>query len=297
MKKYFLGSSETTREASISNSKNAFSLYQPFCPQHRVFDPVFLEWFVGFLEGDGNFQMWEDNGRLRFAVQITQNDQQLLQNLRTQLGFGRVCEISGKDGKKYPQLRFEKRQNILALLHLCIGNLRLTKTQTRFQSWALQVCQRFHISMPSNPHGLSHQPISLESPWLSGFFQADGGFNSQYRQDNKLSKGYCVALRAYIDQKGEETLLGEISQLLGGSVYCRNKQKSYYRLNIATGFQPLVDYLTRFPLRGRKKIAQSRWIRLVNYLQTYQLPEPGTKSHKRFLRLVENVNTCQRVGK
>lgn len=300
MKNYFLGSSETTREASISHQKNAFSLYQPFCPQHRVFDPLFLEWFVGFLEGDGNFQMWQDGGRMRFAIQIIQKDEQLLRNLRTELGFGRVGEISANHGKKYPQLRFEKRQDILAFLHLCAGNLRLSKTQARFQTWAVQVCQHFNISMVVNPHGLSQQPVSLESPWLSGFFQADGGFNSQYRVEKKRCKGgfntvegYRVALRAYLDQKGEEKILRELAQLLGGFVYCRNKEKCYYRLTIGSKFQPLVDYLTRFPLRGRKKIAQSRWIRLVNYLKTYELPEPGTKSFNRFLRLVQNVNTCQ----
>lgn len=290
MKNKNLGSSETTREASITNT---FGAYAAYCPRHRKLDPAFLEWFLGFLEGHGCFLFWHDGPRLKFAIRITQSDQALLHNIRTQLGFGRVGQISANQGKVYAQLTFETRESILALLHLCAGNLRLTKTQARFSTWAEKVCQRFNIEMPVNPKGFANQPISLETAWLSGFFQADGGFNAQYRTDTRLRRGYRVTLRAYLDQKGESEILTEISRLVGGFISCRNQDVSYFRLTIGTEFQPLVDYLAKFPLRGRKKIAQSRWIRLVNYLANYDLPEPESKSHARFLRLVRNVNACQ----
>lgn len=294
MKKKPIGSSETTREASIYSNKNAFLAYIPHCPQHKKIDPVFLAWFIGFLEGDGNFQDWLDNGSLRFAVRITQKDELLLHSIRTQLGFGKIAFVTANNGIPYPQLGFESKQNIIALLHLCAGNLRLRKVQVRFHAWAEKVCEKFQFPMPSNPQGLANQSLSLEDSWISGFFQADGGFHAQYRSDKSYHVGYRVALRAYFDQKHEQELLTEIATVLGGSVKPRKRGSEYFRLNIGTDFDTLITYLTRFPLRGGKKIAQSRWFRVYNYLQTHELPEIGTKSHKRFKRLVDNVNEYQR---
>lgn len=286
-----LGSSETIREAS---QKHAFQAYIPYCPQHRLVDIQFLQWFIGFFEGDGNFQLWEQDGKLRFAAQLTQKDEILLRNLRTELGFGRIVYITANNGKKYPQLRFDTRQNLLALVHLCAGNLRLKKVQARFLPWAESICKHFNKQVPVNLEGLAQQPLSLENPWLSGFFQADGGFYAQYRKDTRYQKGYRIALRAYIDQKEEIEFLQEFSKILGGHVQLRSAEKSHYRSTIGTGFQPLVEYFTRFPLRGKKKIAQSRWVSLVNYMENYELPEPDTKSFYRLIRRVKHVNACSR---
>ena len=292
MKKKNLGSSETTREASIYRTKNAFSAYIPYCPQHKKLNPIFLQWFIGFLEGDGNFQYCESQGSFRFAVRITQKDEIVLRKIRTELGFGRVSFLTANDGKKEPQLVFETKQSVLAVLHLCAGNLRLRKVQTRFQSWSEKVCDRFNIPMPVNPDGLASDPLSLDNAWISGFFQANGGFNAQYRLDERYRLGYEVTLRVFFDQKSEQEILTEISTVLGGFVKARKKGSANYRLTIGSNFAQLVTYFTQFSLLGQKKITQVRWFRVYNYLQNHELPEIGTKSHARFMRLIKNVNAC-----
>jgi len=52
MNKYFNGSSETLRKVTFNFKKfNNFYL-----PEHKKrIDNAFLEWFVGFTEGDGSF--------------------------------------------------------------------------------------------------------------------------------------------------------------------------------------------------------------------------------------------------
>lgn len=292
-----LGSSETTREASIYFAKKAFSSYVPYCPQHKKLNPMFLEWFLGFLEGQGIFQYCEINGSLRFAVKITQNDEVLLRNIRKELGFGRIVFVTANDAKKYAQLVFDTKQGVLAMLYLCAGNLRLHRAKTIFQSWSEKVCQRFTIPMPVNPHGLASRPLSLDNAWISGFFQAEGCFNAQYREDGRTRVGYRVKLKVFFDQKSEHEILTQISTVLGGLVRPCNKSSEDYRLNIEADFVPLVTYLTRFPLRGRKKISQVRWFRVYNYLQNHELPEIGTKSHTRFMQLIKNGNACQGAKK
>ena len=287
-----LGSSETIREAS---QKNFFQAYIPYSPKHRRLNFTFLEWFIGFFEGEGNFESWDDKGKIKFAAQLTQNDEVLLRNIRTQLGFGRIVNITANDGKKYPQLRFDNRQNLLRLIHLFIGNIRLKKVQASFLPWAHSICEDFNTEFPINLEGIANQPLSFNNAWLSGFFQADGQFNAQYLKDRGYQKGYLVTLSAYIEKKQELEFLQEFSSLFGGFLQLRNTKKSIYRVTIGTEFKCLIDYINRFPLRGKKKITQNRWIRLVNYIEKYDLPKPGTKTFNSFLHLVKKVNACSRI--
>lgn len=294
MNKKNLGSSETTREAS---SPHAFHAYIPYIPQHRRkhFDPTFLEWLVGFFEGDGNFQDWYQSERqtLRFRVCITQKDRALLANIRTELGYGTIQPITANDGMVYYQLRLETRQNVLAMLHLFAGNLRLRKVQKRFHDWAQKVCTQFNVPMPSNPQGLAIRPVSLSEGWFSGFFQAEGGFSVAYRQDTRYRLGYYVVLLSYIDQQDEKAVLDEIASLFHGWVETRNRETSSSRVWFYADLHLFVTYFQTYPVRGKKRISQSRWFRVFQRLQnknTIPLPEIGTKAHTRFLRLIQNIN-------
>jgi hypothetical protein len=79
------GSSETIRKTTEHFHFSAFlkSLDTP----HKV-GLGFLEWFVGFSEGDGSFLVDEKRGRLFFV--ITQKDPKLLYAIRKGLSFGSV---------------------------------------------------------------------------------------------------------------------------------------------------------------------------------------------------------------
>ncbi len=293
-----LGSSETTREAS---THHPFLPYIPYLPQHRRFNQKFLEWFIGFAEGEGNFQFWSKNqdNSFWFALRITHVDHVLLSTLRTELGYGTITTITANDGLEYPQLCLQTRQTVIAMLHLFTGNIRLQKVQRSFDEWSTKVCQQFQIPIPHNPHGLGNQPVTLTDAWFSGFFQADGGFAAHYRLDSRRSQGYRVELKAFVDQQGELEILEAIALLFGGTVYCRDREQEYYRAHIGTlaGLTVFIKYLTRFPLRGRKHIAQNRWIRVLKYMNTYELPEPETKRYNRFVRLVRHVHFCQKQVK
>jgi hypothetical protein len=70
-----LGSSETTREPPLSSKTLLFHDYKVHCLEHlnKAAPQAFLEWFVGFSEGDGTFCMREADVRvnkLRFLFEI-----------------------------------------------------------------------------------------------------------------------------------------------------------------------------------------------------------------------------------
>jgi hypothetical protein len=80
------GSSETLRKTT-----SPFNLAPYFQATGKMDGSLvsFLEWLIGFTEGDGSF-MVEKSGHVSF--QITQRDVQVLYFVRRRLGFGRVCE-------------------------------------------------------------------------------------------------------------------------------------------------------------------------------------------------------------
>ena len=95
----YLGSSETTREAPLNLSKSfcdkvaffeeeSFDAYfTTFKPEHiKSINTQFLEWFIGFSEGDGSFIV--SNERCYFM--INQKDLKILYKMKAILGFGQV---------------------------------------------------------------------------------------------------------------------------------------------------------------------------------------------------------------
>ena len=120
-----IGSSETLRETTF----NFEVLNNLHLPQHKKkINQDFLEWFVGFSEGDGSFIVSKSKtGQERLFFVLVQNDVQALHRLRTTLGFGRV----GKHGR-YFRYFVCKKTDIDKLMHLFNGNLVLSKTNARF---------------------------------------------------------------------------------------------------------------------------------------------------------------------
>ena len=118
------GSSETIRKTTFFS----FDTFSP--PSHiKKIDHSFLEWFIGFVEGDGSFIVSEktEKSPLRLFFILTQKDIQVLHMIRTTLGFGRVS----KHGDYFRYIVADQ-SSLKRLIHLFNGNLVLEKTQNRF---------------------------------------------------------------------------------------------------------------------------------------------------------------------
>ena len=55
--------------------------------------------------------------------------------------------------------------------------------------------------------------ISLNSGWLSSFFDAQGGFYASLSSNKAYKNGYRLRLKAYIDQQHEYEIIDEIRAL------------------------------------------------------------------------------------
>ena len=150
MSQTITGSSETIRKTTFN-----FSNYRSRLVSHKRAGNIkttFLEWFVGFSEGDGSFTV---SGTRLFFI-INQKEEGILHRIRTELGFGKVSHY-----KTYSRFIVADRDNIERLIHLFNGNLVLNKTVRRFSLWveAWNLC----CSQPPRQQGTGSLDSSMRT--------------------------------------------------------------------------------------------------------------------------------------
>ena len=237
------------------------------CTPGKAVKKEFLEWFVGFSEGDGSFGIVQEDGKTdRLVFVINQADKCLLDNIRDTFGFGNVKTFTQphpetKEPYTYARYTVYDQKAIFALIEFFNGNLHLTKVQKRFNKWV----QVFNKVSGKTIVLKSTQPveaINLKTGWLSSFFEADGGFSASLTYDEKFALKHRLRLKSFVDQKGELEVLKRIASLLKvKNVRTRNKIKKYYQVECHSKVQLLIvcQYFEIYSCYGRKQEIQHLW--------------------------------------
>jgi len=326
-------SSETIRKTplytQVFTQPFHFVAVTKFIPQHiktTNYSPEFLSWFIGFTEGDGSFLV--SGNRLFFT--ITQQDIVVLRRLRTQLGFGTICNDS-----THPEIKryvVTHRSQIEILIHVFNGNLLLKKTTARFSKWVnafnsltgkqINVISRWNLDFTLSPdfnitnsrekltsettECLRTQSVIWNSSWLTGFLDAEAGFSAVERLKRQTDREKSIEMRFLLDQTNELEVLSHVRDLLGdtGSIWIRKKsqEKIQHRYDVCNShaLNLLIKYLTRYPLRSKKNIVYVRWKKILNYLELIK-NEKKTKtfvySEKRQQRLTRLVLETKKACK
>jgi hypothetical protein len=261
-------------EKNTKSQHNDFSAYLPFKPQHisEIFSD-YLTWFVGFSEGDGSFGLKE--GRPVFI--INQADLPLLKRMRTTLGFGTVITYH-QYGSIYARYAVYDKQSIERIIHIFNGNIQLKKVHSRFVRWV----QKYNELYAEDGKEIVIKPcrnanqITLDSYWLAGFMDAEGGFSSSMaankranvqKERNSASNYTRLYLKGYVDQKSELEVMQQISTLLYvRNVTIRNAEKQYHRVEVTTqiNIPILLNYLEKYKLKSKKRLAYEIWKDIAN---------------------------------
>ena len=293
-----IGSSETTREAPHTVAiVHSFNFQEYVLPEHKKYrDFSFLEWFIGFSEGDGCFVSRIQDKRVRLSFEIGQKDPQLIHKIRTTLGFGTVSSFTQKS-ETYWRYKVEDKKGLQRIMTLFNGNLVLPKKYIQFHSW---ITMGKAICPPNFSFKLQRVNVSLQNGWLSGFLEAEGCFYANFRAKWKsFSTPACLQKTIQssewdFDQKftmtqqdlyGESLVLQEMTLLFQSHVKLHLvKKTNSYRIEFSSlkAHAILVKYLTKFPLLGPKKIAFRRWWRI--YLQR-QKPKNQVLTLKQITKL------------
>lgn len=240
-----IGSSETTREAFVFNLDQILPSFTPRNGEEMEKKRTFLEWLIGFIEGDGSFALQKfptlkNPKNLRPSLQINQKEPQALYKIKKELGFGSVLYVSErKTGRNYYRYSVYKLSHIKQLIALVNGNLLLHKVEIRFANWVMaynKLCdQRAELSLQRTVENLAEHyllqqgldekitlkqsaiELDLNSAWLAGFTDAEGGFYaalSPNKGEKRYATGFRERLKFSIVQKDERQLLQKIDALV-----------------------------------------------------------------------------------
>ena len=289
---------ETTRETSFEFS--AFHAYYNTLFKDR--DPIsdeWLTWFIGFAEGDGAIQTYDEGKRVRFV--LTQKESDILHKIQLKFNIGVVKHFpQGKSGKKnrgsFYRWMVDNPSHILLLAFLFNGNLAQNHRISQLALWVNALNNRFGSSATKTIK-LNNIPVSvtLQDGWLSGFTDAEGCFNVSITANSRYTLSHVIKIRYLLDQK-DSLILNKVYELFGfGKVTLRSGADNVYRYT-ATGFKSLNDviaYFKLFPLQTKKALSFEKWLTVHNQVSNkLHLTEEGL-SQVRTLQKQINLNNSR----
>jgi hypothetical protein len=195
-----VGTSETTRVTTSSN---------------------FYQWLAGIIDGDGSLLV-SKKGYTSLEITIGIEDLALLRYIQDKLGGS----IKIRSGAKAYRYRLINKNGIIRLINGINGHIRHSARLLQLH----RVCSQLEIKI------LSPLPLTINSSWFSGFFDADGtiGFslkNNIPQITISVTNKLLVDVQRYLD-------------IFGGYIYFDKSQNGYYKWTI----QSKEDILRISPL-------------------------------------------------
>ena len=154
------------------------TLYDKRFPNTFAPSQYFLEWLVGFTEGDGCFSV-NSRGTAIFVITQSTSDLQVLEYIQQTLGFGRI----NKQGPRTSRFVVEDTASVALLVALFNGNLVFP---IKLSSFALFL-EAFNKR--SRAQAVEFIPSlvipTIHDYWLSGITDAEGCFNCSLLGNSK----------------------------------------------------------------------------------------------------------------
>lgn len=248
-----------------------------------------FEWFVGFAEGDGSWQV-DATGRSIFI--INQQDPQILYNIKKLVGFGQVNgPYHNKNGSTYYRYRVGNLEGTKKLIDICNGNFVLNKTEKRFGNYLKAYNAKY--STQEIPLIKEKHIPTLNDHWLSGFIDAEGSFNGTTRRLSKEGEPVGVLIRFTLVQQDEHKTMHYLAKLFEApfSDYKSNNTTRLY-INSIKSRNKIIKYLNAHPLHSNKNVPFSRFkklhVRLTDGKFKWRLESRRAK--ERIITLVQNIN-------
>nr|YP_010530055.1 hypothetical protein ON870_pgp023 [Ulva tepida]UXW92153.1 hypothetical protein [Ulva tepida] len=311
-KNYNCGSSETIRKALNFN----FNDFYKYGHAHHVprIEESFLEWFIGFFEGDGSLGFSKKrcynrsrNGKNyiepvceRLFFTICQKERQIIEKISYTFGFGSVSSFK-KNEIIYWRWSLDSKESIERISYLLSGNLILTKRQEQFLKWVEMGEKKNMFKFPFNKNKPWTSNISLKNGWISGFIDAEGCFYANFSIPSTLKhkiKKLPIMKKNWSKQDYEMFL--EISKYK-----FKLKQKitltqvsTYENLELFKKILILFEGKTLYIFNNNKmsKVTYNSYVRIefnslsshkliINYLTNYPLQTIKNVSFKRWQRV------------
>ncbi len=232
--------------------------FKEYFPDSPLPNQKFLEWFIGFSEGEGSFIVAK-RGDLSFVITQSSADVESLYFIKNNLGFGKVIVQSTK--QKTHRFVIQDYKNLYLICLLFNGNMVFPTRNARFLIFLASFNERSiknkrEIILPLNTTVLP----SLNDAWISGITDGEGCFTCSI-----LSKGF--RFRYILTQKWEANVivLEHIKNIFNkvnakGSLVPHHAENIWeLRINGVKNCKEIFNYFDEFLLNTKKKKSFLKW--------------------------------------
>ena len=250
------------------NFKLFIDKYTEIYPTYKIPNHQFLEWFIGFSEGEGSFIVAK-RGDLSFVVTQSTSDVKCLNYIKHNLGFGKVIQQS----KTQRTHRFivQDTSNLILICLLFSGNMVFPTRKARFDTFTSSLNEKL-LKMNKEIIPISSRLVlpSLNDSWISGITDAEGSFTCSI-----LSNSNAYRFRYILTQKWDinKTVLSHVNNLfisLGaiGSVLPHSVNNVWeLRTNGVKNCRGLFIYFDSHPLKTMKYDSYIKWAEVHSRLE------------------------------
>ncbi len=277
------GSSETIRENTYDLFNKHYNYLYNTVPKNGhgasapnnfiKIDKDWLDWFIGFTEGDGAILSY--NNQCTYV--LTQKDTKILEEIHNKFNFGYIkYYYDNNNNIKYGRYLVYDKKNTFLLYLLFNGNLYLNNRKEQLKRWN----KSFNNTQMKTFEGLNinnipdiidrTNKVTFNNAWLAGFTDAEGCFSVRINKHRGID---YVKLVFILDQKNGEDILNEISILLANKnsaklrktlngnmyrieIYCNSINKNIYK--------NILMYFNKYKLKTTKLNSFHIWNEILN---------------------------------
>lgn len=257
---------------------NEFSIIYP---SKNLPNNLFLEWFIGFVEGNGYFTL---SNRFDLSFIITQSSINLniLNYIKNNLNMGNII-IESKKNKTYKFI-IKNKQDIYLICLLFNGNMILPTKHIRFIQFLSRFNEfnikynKFNIIKPINDTILP----SLNDYWISGFTDANGYFTCSILSNSNSN----YKIKYILSQKWEANKYVLIHIL--------NLFNFYYNNNKPLGYILSYDKDNYWEIKINE---YKNCIKILKYFDKYKLKTNKLESYNKFKIFLLSIDNKEHLNK
>jgi len=256
----FLSLSSSNRSFDFSSF---FEFYSKFYPNQSKPTQSFLEWFIGFTEGEGSFIVTKRRS-LQFVINQSSSDVKILYYIMRNLGFGKVIQQS-KSNKTH-QFIIQDISHIFLISLIFNGNMVFFTKYFRFLTFISvynELALRLKLDL-INPIFDTVLP-TLNDHWLVGFTDAEGYFSLSLFSN---SIGYRLKFIISNNWEVNKNVLLHISSIFGVGTVSSHSSSNNWELiiNGIKNTSHILPYFETHELYSKKKESYYLWKQLRNQL-------------------------------
>lgn len=282
--------SNTTLETKMFEFEAFFTEYPKMYAENRLPDVEFLQWLIGFTEGEGCFSVAK-RGDLSFVITQSSEDVKILNYVKNNLGFGKVIKQSIKGNTHRFVVQDMVHLKLISLLFN--GNMVFPTRTTRFLTFLSSLNEKLlKKGLPVIVPIYATVLPSLTDCWLAGITDGEGSFTCSILGNSPSAYRFRYILTQKHD--ANKNILDHIINLfceLGakGAVVPHSAEGVWeVRVNGVKNCKGLFKYFDEYTLKTNKAASYLKWKTICSRLEK--------KDHLDSIMRVEMANLCKQIN-